>query len=103
MISYYEWVMRTCQSCKAILSSEVKVARKDMCPSCGADLRCCLNCRFYDRAASKQCRETVSELVREKEKANFCDYFVFSEDRTPSPDSGSKEAARKSLDGLFKK
>jgi hypothetical protein len=95
--------MRTCGSCKTTLSGETKAGRRDVCPACGADLRSCRNCRFYDRAASKQCRETVSELVREKEKANYCDYFVFAEDRNTGPDSGSEQAARQSLEGLFKK
>ncbi len=94
--------MKTCHACKKELSAEVKVGRKDACPSCGADLRCCLNCMFFDRTVSKQCRETVTELVREKEKANFCDYFVFMENRIAAADAGSLQA-RKALDDLFKK
>src|SRR6266540_2670829 len=69
--------MKTCHACKKELSVELKVGRKDECPFCGGDLRCCLNCVFYNRAVSKQCRETVTELVREKEKSNFCEYFAF--------------------------
>jgi len=95
-------IMKTCHACKEGLSGELKVGRKDECPFCGADLRCCLNCVFYDRAVSKQCRETVTELVREKEKANFCDYFVFAENRITAADAGSTQA-RKALDDLFKK
>lgn len=95
--------MRTCHACKTILTSELKTGRRDVCSACGADLTCCLNCRFYDRAASKQCRETVSELVREKGKANFCDYFAFAEHRDAAQDSASVQAARSLLEGLFKK
>ena len=94
--------MKTCHACNKELSGVLKVGRKDGCPSCGADLRCCLNCVFYDCAVSKQCRETVSELVREKEKSNFCDYFVFAEDRIAAADDGSAQV-RKALDDLFKK
>jgi hypothetical protein len=94
--------MKTCHACKKELSVDLKVGRKDACTFCGADLRCCLNCVFFDRAASKQCRETVAELVREKEKANFCDYFVFAENRIAASDAGSA-LARKALDDLFKK
>jgi len=57
---------------------------------------------FYDRAVSKQCRETVTELVREKEKANFCDYFVFAGNRIAAADAGNAQA-RKTLDALFGK
>jgi hypothetical protein len=95
-------LMKTCHACNGVLSEDLKVGRKDECPSCGADLRCCLNCVFYDRAASKQCRETVTELVREKEKANFCDHFVFAENRIAAADAGSLQV-RKALDDLFKK
>jgi hypothetical protein len=94
--------MKTCHACNRELSEDLKVARKDECPSCGADLRCCLNCVFYDRAASKQCRETVSEQVGDKKKANFCDYFVFAENRNAAADAGSLQA-RKALDDLFKR
>jgi len=57
---------------------------------------------FYDRAVSKQCRETVAELVREKEKANFCEYFVYAENRIAAADAGVAQT-RKALDDLFKK
>ncbi len=94
--------MKTCHACHKELSPDLKVARKDECPFCGADLRCCLNCVFYDRAVSKQCRETVTELVKEKKKSNFCEYFVFAENRTVPLNAGSAQA-RKALDDLFKK
>jgi hypothetical protein len=94
--------MRTCQACKKEIAGELKVGRRDACPFCGADLRCCLNCLFFDPAVSKQCRETIAELVREKAKVNFCDYFVFMEGRITPLDTGVAEA-RKALDDLFKK
>jgi len=94
--------MKICHACKKEIADELQVGRRDACPSCGADLRCCLNCLFYDPAVSKQCRETIAELVREKEKATLCDYFVFGEDRMAVPDAeGAK--ARKALEDLFKK
>jgi hypothetical protein len=94
-------LMKTCHACHKELSEDLKAGRKDECPSCGADLRCCLNCEFYDRAVAKQCRETITELVREKEKANFCDYFVFAKNRIAAADAASAQA-RKALDDLFK-
>lgn len=94
--------MKTCHACSKELPEVLKVGRKEECPSCGADLRCCLNCVFYDRAVSKQCRETVTELVREKEKSNFCEYFVFVENRIAGADAGNA-LARKKLDDLFKR
>ena len=94
--------MRNCHACHKELTEDPKVGRKDACPFCGADLRCCLNCVFYDRTVSKQCRETISQLVREKEKGNFCEYFVYVENRKVAADAGSAQA-RKALDDLFKR
>ena len=51
------------------------VSRSDECPNCGADIRCCRNCKFYAPGAHFDCHETSEELVVDKEKANFCDYF----------------------------
>ena len=52
-----------------------KIQRKDACPHCESDLRCCYNCSFYDREANHQCKEPQAEWVRYKEKGNFCDFF----------------------------
>ena len=94
--------MRNCHACQKEIPGVLKIAYRDACPSCGADLRCCFNCLLYDRAVSKQCRETLSELVREKEKANFCEYFVFAEKRIAAQETIG-EQTRKTLDDLFKK
>ncbi|MBI3812015.1 MAG: hypothetical protein HY283_07405 [Nitrospirae bacterium] len=76
--------------------------RTDVCTGCGSDLHCCLNCRFYDKTVHNQCREPLAEWTANKEKANFCDYFVFA-DRAGSAAGNSPETARKKLDDLFKK
>jgi hypothetical protein len=46
--------------------------------------------------------ETIAELVKEKTKANFCDYFVFAEARAGASLTGG-DKARQALDDLFKK
>lgn len=79
------------------------IGRRDECPFCRVHSHCCLNCRFYDPPAPKQCREPAAELVRDKNRGNYCDYFVFSESRTTGAQSGEAENSRKALDGLFKK
>jgi hypothetical protein len=90
-------------------------------------MKCCFNCKFYDREAHHQCREPQAEWVRYKEKANFCSYFVPNEIQTrppkPSPieksarpdkpqrrvepeplngKSSQKDKRRKRWDSLFK-
>jgi len=93
--------MKLCHACKKELSLGREIGRRDECPFCHADLHCCMNCRFYDRSAPKQCREPQADLVREKDKANFCDFFVFS-DRTAAAGNDAGKA-RAALDDLFKK
>jgi hypothetical protein len=93
--------MKVCFACKKELAVGREVGRRDECPFCHADLHCCLNCRFYDPSAPKQCREPVAENVREKNKANFCDYFQFAEGGATG--GGDAAATRKALDDLFKK
>ncbi len=95
-------VMKICHVCKHELSLGRTIGRRDECPFCHADLHCCLNCTFYDRNAPKQCREPVAELVREKGRANYCDYFVFAESGA-SGGMAEREHAHKALDDLFKK
>lgn len=95
--------MKTCHVCKHELSLQRTVGRRDECPGCGADLHCCLNCAFYDPAAPKQCREPQAELVREKGKANYCDFFAFAESRAGGAQGAEAEKSRKTLDDLFKK
>jgi len=97
-------IMLICHSCKKKLSIDRHVSRNETCPTCGADLRCCLNCTFFDSHASKQCREPVAELVNGKSKANYCDFFVFASSRaTDNSEDVAIKKAREALDSLFKK
>jgi hypothetical protein len=95
--------MKTCHACGQGIATGKKIARRDVCPLCRADLHCCLNCAFYDVSVSKQCREPAAELVKEKNRANFCDFFVFTELRHSRQSDAEVDKARKELDDLFKK
>ena len=66
-----------CFSCKKTTSWE-KINRRDECPHCNADIHVCLNCRFFSESAHHQCREVQAEYVKEKDRANFCEYFEAS-------------------------
>jgi hypothetical protein len=96
-------VMKTCHACGQEIATEKKIGRRDVCSRCRADLHSCLNCAFYDVSVSKQCREPAAELVKDKNKANFCDYFVFAKSRPYRPSDAEVGRARKELDDLFKK
>jgi hypothetical protein len=78
------------------------LSRRDTCAQCGSDSRVCRNCRHYEPTAKWACREHVSEAVREKEKANFCDSFQPSDG--PGGSNGTTAAdLRKAAESLFKK
>jgi hypothetical protein len=79
--------MPTCYRCGAELPE--KIFRNTLCESCGADTKVCLNCTFYDESAHWQCHETIPEAVREKDRANFCDYFR----PAPSPSTAGSRPA----------
>lgn len=67
--------MTRCFSCGAELPHTLPFHRSDRCPQCDAGVRVCLNCRFYDPGSHWECREHIPEPVRDKDRANFCDYF----------------------------
>ena len=78
-----------------------KVSRNDTCPHCGRELRCCRQCKFYDTHAYNSCREVTAERIVDKERSNFCDYFVPTGSRQKSVNK--KEEAKRALEALFKK
>ena len=94
--------MKYCHACgKEVVPSD-PVGRKDTCPHCRAELRCCLNCFFHEPAVYNECRESQADRVLEKDRANFCEYFRFREGGMPSA-AKPAASARDALDSLFKK
>jgi len=71
--------MRCCHKCSAEWTGEKKPAFRALCPKCSADIHCCLNCRLYDPGAHNKCRSRTTEMVADREKANFCDEFDFAD------------------------
>jgi hypothetical protein len=70
-----------------VASIDGVVSRSASCDGCGAELRCCLNCRFHDKSAYNECAEPSAERILEKGRANFCDYFAPGSSKTTSPAS----------------
>jgi len=62
----------------------------------------CRNCGFYDLAYSNSCRETISERVVDKERFNFCEYFIPG-DAAAKAQLKTKTGAQDKLEALFKK
>jgi hypothetical protein len=97
-----------CYKCNTELNFSVGeiVGRSAYCNSCNADIRCCLNCKFYNTSNYNECSEPQAERVVDKTKSNFCDYFSLGENSTSNKNgnsaSNTKEQALKNLDELFK-
>ena len=66
----------SCWRCGVSLAQlSLPLPRLDECPDCGNYLHVCRMCSYFDPNVAKSCREDDAEEVKEKERANFCDYF----------------------------
>src|SRR5512139_1227219 len=95
--------MLVCWKCGASLAElSLPLTRLDECKACHAELHVCKLCELYAVTVAKHCRETVAEEVKDKERANFCDYFK-SRAGAWSGDDQQRAAARakSELEALF--
>lgn len=91
-----------CWNCGASLKHELlPLSRRAVCAVCEVELHVCRLCQFYDRRVSDECTEDRAEQVREKDRANFCDYFKPKPGAYVAPDDSKVQAARNQLEGLF--
>ena len=89
-----------CFHCQQVTNFDSKLSFREEC-KCRSDLHVCKNCHFYDKKAYNECREPSAEVVKEKERANFCEFF------SPRNPDGSvmdeKVKIKAAADALFKK
>ena len=95
---------RQCQFCGAAVTLADPIPRESSCEGCRHDFRACRQCRHYDPSRHNQCRETEAEMVEDKERRNFCEFFDFTSApyRPGGRDAGREAQARAKLEGLFK-
>ncbi len=95
----------SCFKCSAPYeySAQTPIGRSQTCSKCSSDLRVCKNCRHYDQAARWECREEIQDAVREKERANYCDFFQPREGVATASVMSAKEDLLKKAEALFKK
>jgi len=94
--------MKACYACGADLGNPERVGRQDRCRHCGAELRCCRNCRFYAPGRHSDCAEPHAEPVADKARGNFCEYFAFRDAR-PVIAGAEKAAVLGRLEELFRR
>ena len=91
-----------CWKCGAPLTGvPLPLSRRAECPACHAELHACRLCRYFDTRVNAQCTEDRAEEVREKERANFCDYFKPKPGAYRARDSAKSRAAQAAVDALF--
>jgi hypothetical protein len=92
-----------CQFCGAAITLSEPFGRDSTCESCRHDLRCCRQCRHYDPSYHGSCREPHADLVEDKTRGNFCEFFYFSRSafQPASTDRSREDAARARLAALF--
>ena len=91
--------MAKCYFCGAVIKPPVY--RGSECPQCGKDVRICLNCAFYSPGSHWDCHETIPEAVRDKERANFCDYFKLRANNAGDGVERDDAAHRRAFEDLF--
>ena len=91
-----------CWKCKNPIDISNPIYRTSVCSVCATDLHSCLNCRHYLKGAHYDCHETIDELVKDKERSNFCDHFspkaVFD---LCESDKKNTDTAAKAFNALF--
>ena len=91
-----------CWKCGASIAAlSLPLRRADECRACGAALHVCKLCEFYDVTVAKHCREPIAEIVREKDRANYCDYFKPRAGAYSTKGVAEADAAKAQLDVLF--
>jgi len=90
-----------CFDCDKETTFVDKLSFRAECEACSADLHVCKNCDYYDPAAYNECREPSADPVKEKERANFCDYFIANADSKGG--KNEKDEQLSAAEALFKK
>jgi hypothetical protein len=91
-----------CWKCGTSLADfTLPLRRLEECRKCGAELHVCKLCEWYSVTVAKHCREPIAEEVKDKERANFCDYFKPRPNAHAPADVAASGKARADLDALF--
>ena len=71
-----------CWKCDALVDVPPKIPFKAICDECGSWLHVCVNCKFYKIGMSNDCMIPETELITDREAANYCDEFQVKEEIT---------------------
>ncbi len=60
----------------------------------------CINCRFFCKGAHYDCRENIDELVKDKDRPNFCEFFSLDDNAMKRNEAKLKEKASSAEDAF---
>jgi formate dehydrogenase maturation protein FdhE len=78
------------------------ITRSLLCSHCRRELRICLNCKYYKKDAYWDCDKDIPEQVIEKERANFCDFFVYAPKIDKDKQEKNQKAKNEAKDNFLK-
>jgi hypothetical protein len=58
-------------------------------------------CDFFDPQIAQGCHEPMAEVIKEKERANFCNFFQLRPNAFQPKETGTADKAQAELDALF--
>ena len=91
-----------CWQCGSRLTGLIlPLSRREECANCGAEQHVCKLCKHFNPAISDSCEEDLAEDVRDKESANFCDYFSVNPNAYQPKKQTKQEQAEHDLACLF--
>lgn len=94
--------MLVCWKCGAPITDQaLPIGRVAECSTCRASLHVCRMCELFDTRVAMSCREPVAEEVKDKERANFCEYFAVKTGAYSVLTGDKTQAARIQLEALF--
>ena len=94
--------MLHCYRCGQTLEAlTLPISRRDECPQCRVEMHVCRMCVYYTPRLPEACAEDDAHEVKEKSRANFCDYFKPSANAYSPGELDAEVAAKKDLTALF--
>ena len=91
-----------CWRCGAPITDQaLPIGRVAECSLCRASLHVCRMCELFDIRVAMSCREPIAEEVKDKERANFCEYFAVKTGAHSTLPGDKTQAARIQLEALF--
>ena len=97
---YAQTSKKVCHHCHKEIPWDTRILRTETCPWCASDLHVCLNCKFHDVSRHNECLVPNTDRVKERDRANYCNDFVFR-DGEPEDDRAQIDA-KANLANLFK-